>query len=424
MSFRFDSGECARRRNKLRPTSLSLLLGGAVLGLSAGHALAIDDPSKPLTATAQTSEQQASTEQLLKRLQTMEQRIQMLEGQLKQKQAGTAAATNSAPATGRAPAAGAGAAAAAPGAPGVPDANAPAGAPADAGKQVAGAPQTPPKEGPTPTAQSALWHLPPLPGDAPGLSSEKPILGVAASPVPGLSIGAYGEMHFGTQQNPAAGGQWQAGFDARRVVLLPTYAITPNIIFNAEIEFEHSGVAFDADDKLHGAVEIEQVWIDFKMIDQFNWRSPGIDLIPIGYINQHHEPTQFYSVRRPELYLGLIPSTWKAGASSVYGTIADGLSYQVQASMSLEDFGDDFGLRTDANTVPPVPIFYAPGISGLDGLANSQAPVGDFRQLNNAIAAAGRTRYRAAVLAGIRRQRQHVLHAQHDAPRCLRSELR
>ncbi len=143
MSFRFDSGECARRRNKLRPTSLSLLLGGAVLGLSAGHALAIDDPSKPLTATAQTSEQQASTEQLLKRLQTMEQRIQMLEGQLKQKQAGTAAATNSAPVTGRAPAAGTSAAAATPGAPGVPDANAPAGAPADAGKKVAGAPQTP-----------------------------------------------------------------------------------------------------------------------------------------------------------------------------------------------------------------------------------------------------------------------------------------
>jgi hypothetical protein len=27
-----------------------------------------------------------------------------------------------------------------------------------------------------------------------------------------------------------------------------------------------------------------------------NWRAPGIDLIPIGYINEHHEPTQFYSV--------------------------------------------------------------------------------------------------------------------------------
>jgi len=45
----------------------------------------------------------------------------------------------------------------------------------------------------------------------------------------------------------------------RRLVLLPTYAITPNIIFNAEIEFEHAGTAFDNDDKLHRAVDIEQL---------------------------------------------------------------------------------------------------------------------------------------------------------------------
>jgi hypothetical protein len=79
-------------------------------------------------------------------------------------------------------------------------------------------------------------------------------------------------MVFGLQQNPAANGQWQNGLDARRLVLLPTYLITPNIIFNAEIEFEHAGAGFDAD-KPHGTAEIEQVWIDFKVIDEFNWRA-------------------------------------------------------------------------------------------------------------------------------------------------------
>ena len=62
---------------------------------------------------------------------------------------------------------------------------------------------------------------------------------------------------------------------------------------------------------------------------QFSWRAPGIDLVPIGYINQHHEPTQFYSVLRPELYNGLIPSTWKVPATSIYGTIVDGIKYQL-----------------------------------------------------------------------------------------------
>jgi hypothetical protein len=82
-------------------------------------------------------------------------------------------------------------------------------------------------------------------------------------------------MVFGLQQNPAANGQWQNGFDARRLVL-PTYLITPNIIFNAEIEFEHAGAGFDVDDELHGTAEIEQVWIDFKIMDEFNWRAPGL----------------------------------------------------------------------------------------------------------------------------------------------------
>ncbi len=226
------------------------------------------------------------------------------------------------------------------------------------------------------------------------------ILGLADSPVSGLSIGAYGEIKFGSAQNPAANGQWQKGFDAHRLVLLPTYAITPNIIFNAEIEFEHGGIAFDADDKRHGSAEIEQIWVDFKIIDQFNWRSPGIDLVPIGYINQHHEPTQFYSVNRPELYNGLIPSTFHVPSTSVYGTIADGLSYQLQISSSIEDFGDDFGLRTDANTVPPFPTGYAAGITGLGALGSARPVVGDFRQLSNDLAYSGKLDFAPSFLPG------------------------
>jgi hypothetical protein len=72
-------------------------------------------------------------------------------------------------------------------------------------------------------------------------TGDKAILGIMDSPVTGLAIGAYGEILFGAAQNPAAGGQWQGGADIRRMVLLPTYAITDNIIFNAELEWEHGG---------------------------------------------------------------------------------------------------------------------------------------------------------------------------------------
>jgi hypothetical protein len=271
----------------------------------------------------------------------------------------------------------------------------------------------PPLLPPLPAATGAGEQplLPPLPAGSAtpaGVGSEKKsILGLADSPVPGLSIGAYGEIKYGSIQNPNAAGQWQNGFDAHRLVLLPTYAITPNIIFNAEIEFEHGGIAFDSDDKLHGSVDVEQIFVDFLMVDWLNWRSPGIDLVPIGYINQHHEPTQFYSVKRPELYNGLIPSTWRVPATSIYGTIVDGIKYQLQMSSSLEDFGDDFGLRTDANTVPLVDpitglsIPYAAGITGLEALGLARPVVGDFRQLSNVIAYAGKLDFTPPFLPGL-----------------------
>jgi len=340
--------------NRSTATVATLLAAVSLLAIDVGSAQAAED---------QPAKQQISNEALLKKLDAMEQRIKMLESELKRRPPAPATAAPS-----RTPA--------------------PRGPYADAV--------------PAPTA-AAADKAPPAAEAAPGVSepARKPILGLADSPVAGLSIGAYGEFFFGAQQNSAAGGQWQNGFDARRMVLLPTYQITDNIIFNAEIEFEHAGSGFDNDDKLHGTAEIEQLWVDFKIIDQFNWRAPGIDLVPIGWINQHHEPTEFYSVLRPELYNGLIPSTWKVPGSSVYGTLTDGVKYQVMVSASNEDFGDSFDNRTDAKTVPPPGTAYFPGIDGLNALGFSNPPLGDFSQLTNNIAVSGRLDVSPAFAPGL-----------------------
>jgi hypothetical protein len=345
-------------------------VGPLILG-STGQAFAGDT-----VASISQSQSDATNQALLKKIDDMEQRIKLLEGELKHKSGPTAAPMAS-------------------------------GGAASAKNQIAAttaveaATASPPRA----AAKKPPDVLPPISGKSveaalPASTSDKPILGLTASPVPGLAIGAYGEVQFGAMQNPAAGGQWQLGSDAaRRLVLLPTYAITDNIIFNAEIEFEHAGAGFDNDDKLHGTAEIEQLWVDFKISDPFNWRAPGIDLVPIGYINQHHEPTEFYSVLRPELYNGLIPSTWKVPGSSIYGTIADGVRYQVMVSAAQEDFGDSFDCRTDANTVlsgsglllcTQGGAWYAPGIDGMNALTFSNPPLGDFRQLSNSLAVSGR----------------------------------
>jgi hypothetical protein len=304
------------------------------------------------------NDQNVSKQELLKRLETMERRVQTLETQLKQQNQAAPAS----PARNRKGSASAKEETAAPG-----DGSAMAAAAAAAAM--------------TPT--SANDKLGPLPSVAPA-----------------LKFGMYGELKFGSLQNPAANGQWQNGFDAARVVLLPTYQFTDNIVFNAEIEFEHAGSGFDNDDKLHGTAEIEQAFVDFQFSEHLNWRAPGVDLVPISYYNLYHEPTLFYSVNRPELVNGLIPSTWSAGATALYGKIVDGLNYEFQISQSLEDFGDDFGLRTDANTPRLFPQGYLPGIDGIDALANAKAPLGDFRQLNNSLAYTGRLSYSPPFLPG------------------------
>ena len=111
--------------------------------------------------------------------------------------------------------------------------------------------------------------------EASSSAANRDLFGLLPSPIDGLKLGAYGEVKFGSRRNPDHNGQWQSGFDAARLVLLPTFQFTDSIIFNAEIEFEHAGSGFDEDDKLHGTAEIEQLYIDFKVSPYFNVRSPG-----------------------------------------------------------------------------------------------------------------------------------------------------
>jgi hypothetical protein len=232
----------------------------------------------------------------------------------------------------------------------------------------------------------------------------KDLFGVAPSPVPGMKIGSYGEIKFGSVQNPNANGQWQQGFDMARFVLLPTYQVNDYITFNAEIEFEHAGAGFDNDDKLHGTAEIEQAFFDIKFNDYFTLRSPGVDLVPISFNNLYHEPTLFYSVQRPELANGLIPSTWVAPSAGFYGKIVDGLNYQIQFSQSAEDFGDTIDLRGDdgaiVNNLATGGSGYAAGVDGLNALAFSHAPLGDFTQISNQVAFAGRLSYTPSFMPG------------------------
>ncbi len=215
----------------------------------------------------------------------------------------------------------------------------------------------------------------------------------------GLSFGAYGEMKFGLQQNADDNGHWQNGFDSARLTLLPSYQVNDRWLFKAEIEIEHGGIAFDDDDKSAGAVEVEQVYFDWTINEHLHWRLPGIDLVPFGYTNLYHEPVYFYSVNRPELAQGLIPTTWYGGSTSVHGALLGPVNYQFQISSSLVDNGGNVRDTTDGNH--PADLGYPAGVSGSEALGLSHQTSGDFKQESNTLAYALRLDYHIAEVTGL-----------------------
>src|SRR5258708_9273487 len=139
-----------------------------------------------LTATAMTIMSGAAlasdgdaNDVLLKKMEKMEQRIQSLEAELKQKRAAPAPASAK---------------------------------PALASPKSADAAIAPDQPAGAGGASEAAPIKPSTPSPA------KPILGLAVSPVPGLTIGAYGEIKFVSVLYPAANRQWQNSFYAHRIV--------------------------------------------------------------------------------------------------------------------------------------------------------------------------------------------------------------
>ena len=149
----------------------------------------------------------------------------------------------------------------------------------------------------------------------------------------GLQFNFYGQITW-----QSGGGSTKA--DAYRYVLIPSYKLSDYAKFISEFELEHGGLKDGDNDRFSGALELEQMYIDVNVNEYVNWRSLGVSLIPIGEINQYHEPDQFYSSKRPQLYKSIIPTTWMELGTGFNGdTPIDGLKYEYYLSQGLHPYG-------------------------------------------------------------------------------------
>jgi hypothetical protein len=154
-----------------------------------------------------------------------------------------------------------------------------------------------------------------------------------------LSIHGYGELHY---NQPSDG---VALIDAHRMVWGMSYVFSDTVSLHTEIDFEHA--ARD--------MELEFAYVDFLITPALNIRA-GTMLMPVGPLNEFHEPTLFYSVERPRVQTSIIPTTWQEGGFGIFGSTGERLKYRLYLVSSLDASKfSDTGIRSSRGKVNNAP---------------------------------------------------------------------
>ena len=166
---------------------------------------------------------------------------------------------------------------------------------------------------------------------APLLAMAAPALAAAAAPTrpsePATVLSSYGEINYNRPRK--APGNTQA--DLLRFVLGYQHRFDDKTKVIAELEVEHA-VASAGD---RGEVAIEQAYVEHQITPTWGLRA-GLFLMPIGLLNENHEPTAFYGVERNFVETRIIPTTWREGGVQLIANYDNGLTLQGGVSTGFD----------------------------------------------------------------------------------------
>lgn len=153
-------------------------------------------------------------------------------------------------------------------------------------------------------------------------------MGPAASKVydvpRGLSVGGYGQGWYTALVEDRITGDHNS-VDLVRLVLYTGYKFSDDIVFNSEVEYEHGTTSNPGNGA--GEVSVEFAQVDFLFTDAFNLRL-GLLLLPVGFVNEIHEPVFYHGNERPEVERQIIPSTWRENGFGAFGRLGDEVTYR------------------------------------------------------------------------------------------------
>ncbi|MBO7458351.1 MAG: hypothetical protein J6T80_03755 [Paludibacteraceae bacterium] len=171
-------------------------------------------------------------------------------------------------------------------------------------------------------------------------------------------IGGYGEvtakhcfysnnyLRYGKNPEKYANDHY-GEFDLPHVVIYLGYDFGKGWSVGTEIEFEHGGTEsaieieeeeggeYEGEIERGGEVALEQFWLQ-KEFNRYAILRAGMQVIPVGGLNAHHEPTEYFGVYRNEGEFTIIPSTWHEVALTLMGSTESGWHYQAMFLPGLD----------------------------------------------------------------------------------------
>ena len=142
-----------------------------------------------------------------------------------------------------------------------------------------------------------------------------------------LTVGGYAQIDYNEPDGSTPG-----KLDVHRLVLLFGFNFTDNLSFLTEIELEHVKEVF-----------VEQAFVNYSFTQKFNVKG-GLMLVPMGIINEYHEPPTFYGVERPGLDHDVVPTTWRELGIGVSGNFTEiSLRYQAYIFNGFASYKDGEG---------------------------------------------------------------------------------
>ncbi len=173
---------------------------------------------------------------------------------------------------------------------------------------------------------------------------------------PGVTIAGYGQGFFNFSDE-----QTDKGNLLRQIVYVG-HRFNDWIVFNSEIEFEtkaevegetrgQSADPIPSPEGEEGEIErefeaaVEFAYLDFLLDRRANIRA-GLVLLPLGFINEVHEPPTFFGNRRPPVETEIIPSTTRENGVGLYGSFFPGTPANIEYTLYAVNSFDARGLSS------------------------------------------------------------------------------